>query len=72
MPSLSITRQHIARAAGAHNGVVGEESGDVCVCVCVRSARGRVGGDSARVAGVTEGKTRGGDISRGALISAGD
>lgn len=40
MPSLSITQEHIARAAGSHNGVVGEESGDVCerarVKVCVR------------------------------------
>lgn len=61
MPSLSITRQHIARAAGAHNGVVGEESGDVRVSTCVCSGRGRVGGDSVRVevgwgGGVTEGK----------------
>lgn len=53
MPSLSITQQHIARAAGAHNGVVGEESGEVCVCVF---REGSGGWGLCEVVVVTEGK----------------
>lgn len=61
MPSLSITRQHIARAAGAHNGVVGEESGHM--------GRGRVGGGGG---GVTEGKLEEEILAGKRLISVGD
>lgn len=68
MPSLSITQQHIASAAGAHNGVVGEESGEVCVCVRVF----REGSGGWGLCGGDGGKTRGGDISREMLISVGD
>lgn len=75
MPSLSITQEHIARAAGSHNGVVGEESGDVCErarqSVC--SGRGRVGGDSVEWRwGVTQGKLEEAILVGGTLISVGD
>ena len=98
MPSLSITRQHIARAARRSQwrggrGVVGR----VCVCVWVCGGWGGGGGggglgggglvgggvwllffvfglDGGGVGGGgdSEGKTRGGDISRETLISVGD
>lgn len=56
MPSLSITRQHIAGAAGVHNGVVGEETGP--------SGRGLGEGvRNGRVGGILAGKR---------LISVGD